>query len=156
MKNLLFTLLLCAFSHGAMFSQTDKDPTAAFQFSFLPPLSMNGIQSYRYTNDASFSLLAGVSKNEKAFAFAGISNIILKDGDGFLFAGLFNYAGRNGKGLSLSGLMNMTKKQYSGFQLGGIANIPSGKRTAIPDCNGGISAIRRGCSISFSFERLYE
>lgn len=122
MKNLLFTILLCAFSHGAMFSQTDKDKTAAFQFSFLPPLSTNGIQSYRYTNDASFNLLAGISKNEKAFAFAGFSNIVLRDANGLLFAGLFNYTGRDGKGLSLSGLMNMTKKQYSGFQLGGVAN----------------------------------
>lgn len=122
MKNLLFTILLCTFSHGAMFAQTDKDKTAAFQCSFLPPLSTNGIQSYHYTNDASFNLLAGISKNEKAFAFAGLGNIVLKDGNGFLFAGLFNYTGRDGKGMSFSGLMNMTKKEYSGFQMGGITN----------------------------------
>lgn len=122
MKNLLLAISLCAFSHGAMFSQTDENKTTAFQLSFLPPLSTNGIQSYQYTNGASFNILGGISKNEKAFAFAGFSNIILNDGKGFLFAGLFNYVGHDGKGLSFSGVMNMTKKQYSGFQLGGIAN----------------------------------
>lgn len=98
--------LLCAFSHGAMFSQTEENKTAACQLSFLPPLSTNGIRSYQYTNGASFNILGGISKNEKAFAFAGLSNIILN----------------NGKGMSVAGLVNITKNQYSGFQFAGVAN----------------------------------
>lgn len=123
MKNLLFTILLCTFSHGSMFSQTDENKTAAFQLSFLPPLSTNGIRSYQYTNRASFSLLAGVSMNEKAFAFAAFSNIILNDANGFQFAGISNYIGKDGKGVSFAGLINITKGNYTGFQFGGLMNI---------------------------------
>lgn len=122
MKKLLLLILLCTASHQGMFSQTDKNKTAAFQLSFFPPLSTNGWQANEYSNGASFNILAGVSKNEKAFAFAGLSNIILNDAKGLQFAGLSNYIGKDGKGVSFAGLVNITKGNYIGFQFGGLMN----------------------------------
>ncbi len=54
----------------------DNEPHSAVQVSFFPPLSTNGKHATLYTNDFSFNMLVGVSKNEQAFAFAGLTNII--------------------------------------------------------------------------------
>ncbi|MCI1779230.1 MAG: hypothetical protein LKI53_04650 [Bacteroidales bacterium] len=96
---------------------------SAFQVSFVPPLSTNGFNCGQYTNNFSLNLLAGTSKNEKAFTLGGIANIINNDANGFQTAGLFNYIGNNGKGFALSGLANISKNDYSGFQLAGLVNV---------------------------------
>ncbi len=83
----------------------DNEFHSTVHVSFFPPLSTNGRQAQYYSNDFSFSLLAGVSKNEEAFAFAGLANLIRNDAAGFQFAGLANYTGNEGSGFQFAGLL---------------------------------------------------
>lgn len=106
-----------------LFSVTAQDKHTTFHLSFVPPLSTNGIKAYEYSNEASFNLLAGISRNEENFSFAGLSNVITNDAKGFQFAGLSNFIGNNGGGMLFSGLANITKGSYSGFQFAGLGNI---------------------------------
>lgn len=106
-----------------LFSATAQDKYTTFHLSFVPPLSTNGIKAYEYSNGASFNLLAGISRNEENFSFAGLSNVITNDAKGFQFAGLSNFIGNNGGGMLFSGLANITKGSYSGFQFAGLINI---------------------------------
>lgn len=122
MKQLLLFMLLSTIGHGLIVAQTEDHKTTAFQLSFVPPLSTNGWQAHEYTNGASFHILAGISKNEKAFTFASLGNIILNDADGLQFAGLANYIGNDGKGMMFSSLTNIAKNHYDGFQLTGLVN----------------------------------
>lgn len=122
MKRILVSFFLNFLLCGMTFSQTDDSKRAAFQFSFMPFMSTNGLQAKEYTNKVSINLLSGLSKNEKAFAFAGLTNIVLNDANGFQFAGLGNYIGSSGKGMQFAGLVNISK-DYSGFQFAGLVNI---------------------------------
>lgn len=119
-------IILCTlfFVATVSFAQTEmeNEKRSAFHFSFLPPLSTHGKFAADYTNSSSFSLLAGLSKNEEYFALAGLANIVRNDANGFLLSGLFNYAGNEGKGFLLSGLANIVSNDYTGFQLSGLVN----------------------------------
>ena len=97
-----------------------------FHFSFMPPLSSNGINASQYTNGASFSILAGMSANERNFTFASISNVIANEARGLQFAGISNYIGKQGQGVAFAGITNTTKGTYKGVQLAGITNIAKG------------------------------
>ena len=97
-----------------------------FHFSFMPPLSSNGINASQYTNGASFSILAGMSTNERNFTFASISNVIANEARGLQFAGISNYIGKQGQGVAFAGITNTTKGTYKGVQLAGITNIAKG------------------------------
>ena len=122
MKRVLVTVFLSFLLCGITFSQTGGDKRAAFQFSFMPFMSTNGLQAKEYTNGVSFNLLSGLSKNENVFAFAGLTHIILNDAKGFQFAGLGNYVGNDGKGMMFAGLGNWVQKEYRGFQFAGLGN----------------------------------
>lgn len=115
---ILFALLSMAFT---AFAQSGHKQ-AAFHLSFVPPLSTNGRLAGEYTNTASFSLLAGLSKNEEAFSLAGLANIVKNDANGFQMAGLFNIVGHSGHGVELSGLANIHGHDYSGVQIAGLYN----------------------------------
>lgn len=112
------------------FSRQAGDKQAAFQMSFIPPLGTQGMASPDYTNTVSLNLLAGISRNETAFAMGGLANIVRNDASGFQIAGLCNYAGNTGRGMMLSGLANVVGHAYKGFQLAGLANI-SGEMTGL-------------------------
>ena len=103
--------------------QNDREPHSAVHFSFFPPLSTNGRHSAQYTNGFSFSLLAGVSKNEQAFAFAGLTNVVLNDASGVQFAGTVNYSGGKARGLQFAGLTNYVGDAGYGLQFAGLNNI---------------------------------
>ena len=122
MKRILVLFFLNFLLCGMTFSQADDNKRAAFQFSFMPLMSTNGLQAKEYSNKVSVNLLSGLSKNEKAFTFAGLTNIVLNDANGFQFAGLGNYIGNNGKGVAFSGLGNVVQNNYSGFQFAGLGN----------------------------------
>lgn len=121
MKKIL-VLILCVLTYGALSAQTNDEKKTMFQLSFLPPLSTNGANAYQYTNTISLNLLIGVSKNEEAIAWAGLSNIILNDATGLQMAGLANYVGNEGKGVQSAGLMNVNRNKFSGLQMAGLAN----------------------------------
>lgn len=129
---------LCAIGCGVVFAGTDEDKISAFHLSFVPPLSTHGVQAGEYTNRVSFNILAGVSKNEKAFTFGGLANWIGRDAQGvqfaglgnytghnaagFQFAGLSNYVGNKGEGMLFAGLMNLVGSSYEGVQFAGLFN----------------------------------
>lgn len=115
----------CVFAHITLFAQTLESKKAAFQFSFLPPLSTNGFYSYQYTNKVSLNLLAGVSKNEEVFSLGGLSNVILQNAKGMQFAGLSNYIGNEGQGFQLAGITNINRNRFSGVQCAGLLNTAS-------------------------------
>ena len=124
MKKIL-VLMLCAFAHVALFAQTSENKKSVFQFSFAPPLSTNGSHSAQYTNIASLNLLVGISQNEEAFTFGGLSNVILNDAKGFQFAGISNHIGNEGHGFQFAGIVNTNKNSFSGFQFAGLLNTAS-------------------------------
>lgn len=128
MKKVLLAIVLCVVSYVAAFCQTDENKNAAFQLSFVTPLSTNGLYSSQYTNQVSFNVLVGVSKNEKAFTLGGLSNIIMNDARGFQFAGLSNYVGNEGKGFQLAGLANVNRSDFNGFQFSGLVNTAGNTR----------------------------
>ncbi len=117
-------LLLAIVSTGAaeVSAQNDKDLHSTVQVSFFPPLSTNGSRAHLYTNKFSFNFLAGVSKNERAFAFAGLANVILDEADGFQIAGLVNHTGGESNGFQFAGLANTVRRDVNGFQFGGLVN----------------------------------
>ena len=114
--------IISATTISAQASADRRDYHSTFQVSFFPPLGTNGLHSGRYTNDISLNLLAGVSKNERAFALAGLGNIIKNDATGVQFAGLVNYVGNEGRGVQFGGLANIGLGDHTGLQFGGLAN----------------------------------
>ena len=112
----VFIILLTVFHLSAQMNQGKYVP---FHFSFMPPLSSNGINASQYTNGASFSILAGMSANERNFTFASISNVIANEARGLQFAGISNYIGKQGQGVAFAGITNITKGTYKGVQLAG-------------------------------------
>lgn len=116
--------ILCSTNHvTGQTSVANQEKRSVIHVSFVPPLSTNGINAGEYTNSLSFNLLAGISKNEKAFTLGGLTNIIRNNSSGFQLAGLGNYVGNEGNGMLFSGLGNIVRNSYSGFQLAGLANI---------------------------------
>ena len=114
--------IISATTISAQTSADERDYHSTFQVSFFPPLSTNGLHSGRYTNDISLNLLAGVSKNERAFALAGLGNIIRNDATGLQFAGMVNYVGGEGRGVQFGGIANIGLGDLTGLQFGGLAN----------------------------------
>ena len=148
-STLLFAIMFfCATGASA---QNDAEYHSTVQVSFFPPLSTNGKHAKLYTNDFSSNILAGVSKNERAFAFAGLSNIIRNDATGFQFAGLSNYTGGEGRAFQFAGLTNIVRGNHVGFQFAGLANISR-------DVDGaqfaGLANIARGDVDGFKFAGL--
>lgn len=128
MKKVLLTIMLCAVSYIATFSQTTEIKQSTFQLSLIPPIGTNGRYSAEYTNDYSLNLLVGISKNEEKFTVGVLSNVILNNAKGFQVAGLSNYVGKEGKGLQWAGLANINKGEFRGFQLAGLVNIAADMR----------------------------
>lgn len=124
MKKILM-LMLCMSVHSILFAQSGEKKKSVFQFSFIPPLSTNGVYSSQYTNVSSLNLLVGISNNEEAFTLGGVSNITLDNAKGVQIAGLSNYIGNEGQGFQLAGITNINKNQFSGFQLAGLLNTAS-------------------------------
>lgn len=117
----VLSLSVCAQTDGET-----NNPHSVVQVSFFPPLSTNGLHSGNYTNDISFNLLAGYSRNERILAFAGLANIMRNDASGVQFAGLANVAGGDISGLQFAGLANITGHRANGLQFAGLANVVGG------------------------------
>lgn len=115
----VFIILLTVFHLSA---QMNRGKYVPFHFSFMPPLSSNGINASQYTNGASFSILAGMSANERNFTFASISNVIANEARGLQFAGISNYIGKQGQGVAFAGMTNIAKGTYKGVQFAGLLN----------------------------------
>lgn len=105
------------------------------------PVSTRGVNATSSTNRFSFHLLFGVSKNETAFTFAGLSNIVFGNAKGLMLAGFSNHVGGKASGEQLAGFMNILdqseglqmagflnrSKTAKGVQLAGFTNLSSGE-----------------------------
>lgn len=114
-----FLLLFCL----NLAAQTDETKKSSVHISFFPPLSTHGTQASQYTNNFSFSVISGISRNENGFAFASVSNMIMNDARGVQFAGVFNYTGNNARGLQFSGVTNIVRNNTTGLQFAGVMNL---------------------------------
>ncbi|MDR1202297.1 MAG: hypothetical protein LBL58_11830, partial [Tannerellaceae bacterium] len=123
MKKLFLTVILFLAIYTNGFTQAEDNKQTVFQFSFIYPLSTNGIHASQYTNVVSLNMLTGISQNEKVFTLGGLANIIRRDACGVQMAGLYNHVGNKGEGFLLSGLASYTGKEYTGLQFSGLINI---------------------------------
>lgn len=125
MKKILASILLC--SHIA---QAQNDSNSKFHIGFVYPLSSNGQDAQRYSNDASFHLLGGVSAKENAFCFSGLSNLIVHRAKGLVFAGVINHIGGEARGMQFAGVTNIILGEATGCQFAGFNNISKSFRGA--------------------------
>lgn len=119
----ILVLFLFGLSCGFRATAQQQEPYSHFHFSILPPLSTHGSKAAEYTNGGSFSLLAGISRNERAFAFAGLGNIVREKAVGLQFATVFNRIGSEGKGLAFAGMVNTVSDSYKGVQFSAALNV---------------------------------
>jgi hypothetical protein len=122
-KQLLPILLL-----SANIAQGQNDSTSRFHIGFVYPLSSNGQNAQNFSNDASFHLIGGISANENAFCFSGISSIIQHDANGFIFGGIINHIGGEARGVQWAGVSNIIKGDAEGCQFAGFNNISNHMR----------------------------
>ena len=118
-KTLLF--LFCLLLSFNVFSQEKKFRPAQINFGF-PLSTINVKKAKEYTNAFSINLLVGISKNERSFALAGISNVIANNATGLQIASVSNYIGNAGYGIELAGVTNINKGSYNGIQASGVYN----------------------------------
>ena len=118
-KTLLF--LFCLLLSFNVFSQEKKFRPAQINFGF-PLSTINVKKAKEYTNAFSINLLVGISKNERSFALAGISNVIANNATGLQIASVSNYIGNAGYGIEVAGVTNINKGSYNGIQASGVYN----------------------------------
>ncbi|MES2480094.1 MAG: hypothetical protein V4561_13480 [Bacteroidota bacterium] len=118
MKKILAGIILCS-----NITQAQNDSSSKIHIGFVYPLSTNGQWAQHYSNDASFHVLGGVSDNEHAFCFSGISNLIVHKANGFVFAGVVNHIGDEARGMQFAGASNIILGEAEGMQFAGFNNI---------------------------------
>lgn len=91
-------------------------------FGLVYPISTNGSAAPQTSNDYSFHLLGGISKNENSICLSGISNVIIQNAKGLQLAGVSNIVMGKAKGLQLAGVSNIAASTY-GAQISGLGNI---------------------------------
>lgn len=100
-----------------------------FQFTLLvPPLTTNGIDFYKTTNDISINTFLGVSAGTDMLEAGGFANIDLYYAKGVQAAGFANITGVLGhettsEGVQAAGFANICGTKYTGVQASGFANI---------------------------------
>lgn len=118
-KGILTAALAAAISTTA-FSQASL--IRPVHIGLIYPISTNGIYAGDFTNYCSIHALAGLSQSEKAFAAAGIANIVKQDAGGLIAAGFSNHIGGDAHGLQAAGFMNTVRHQSTGLQAAGFLN----------------------------------
>ena len=117
------------------------------QFTFVPPVSSNGVESGKYINNFSLNLIAGynggvdgveigsfmnINKTYvKGFQVAGFANINGGYADGMLISGFTNVVGDSAKGLQVAGFLNLTGDKAAGAQIAGFANLVAGNNNGL-------------------------
>lgn len=116
-------ITLFATSMSAQAQNSEEKPN--INIGLFYPISSNGIDAAEYTNIFSFNAIMGLSKEERAFAMAGVSNIIKENARGLQFAGVHNYTGEETNGLQFAGLLNQAGS-VQGAQFTSGVNIAKG------------------------------
>ncbi|MFA9389238.1 MAG: hypothetical protein ACERKD_05500 [Prolixibacteraceae bacterium] len=140
---LIFVLILLytstIFAQRVSFSPNDSVANAIenqrsfrhmpFQFSFItPPLSTNGTDFYKTTNDLSVNTFLGISAGTDLLEVGGFANINLYYTNGIQVAGFANVTGimnssYESNGVQAAGFANICGSTYNGIQASGFANI---------------------------------
>ncbi|MGX5687925.1 hypothetical protein [Arcticibacter tournemirensis] len=115
-------MMVCLFIFSNAHIAKAQEPVSNVHIGFCYPLSTNGSRAGEYTNNASFHVLAGLSKEEKAFSYAGISNVVRDKVSGFQFAGISNHVKNEVEGFQFAGIFNRAGNAMKGFQYAGIYN----------------------------------
>ena len=92
------------------------------QLGLFYPISTNGLGAPRDTNAISVNLIAGISAQETAFTFAGLTNVVKNNASGVQFAGFSNHIGGNSEGVMFGGFAN-TYEGGRGLQFAGFSNV---------------------------------
>ncbi|PYF76840.1 hypothetical protein [Pedobacter nutrimenti] len=124
----IFSVLFFLLNPGHLYAQSHK--RSRIHIGLVYPLSSNGSNAARDTNDLSLNLIAGVSAAERGPAIAGVSNIIHHDATSVTIAGFSNHLGGNASGALISGVLN-TYKGGSGAAVAGLGNIAGGSVSGI-------------------------
>lgn len=117
------------------------------QLTFIPPLSSNGINAFKVSNNASINIIAGVNGGVhgvelsslvgvnlgqvKGAQFAGCANINLKSTQAAQFAGLVNYSQDTVLGSQFGGLSNIALNNSKGAQVAGLTNLTVGELNGV-------------------------
>ncbi len=107
-------------SLSAASGQTER--VRSIHVGMLYPISNNGTEAPYYTNQFSFHLLSGISKNENALAISGLANIIRENARGAQISGIVNYVGGNVSGVQIAGIANLAGDSVQGTQIAGFMN----------------------------------
>lgn len=123
LKKAVFRLAaICLFAFLFSLSGRAQDTESQIHIGICYPLSTNGVRAAEYTNITSFHLLTGLSKEEKCFSFACISNFVRDKVSGFQFAGISNHVKNEAEGFQFAGILNRDGRKMKGFQFAGICN----------------------------------
>jgi hypothetical protein len=114
-------------AYAPVFSQTKE---RALHYGLLFPLSNHGTHAGEYVNHFSLHGIAGLSKGEKGFTIAGITNVITENADGCQIAGISNHIRGYADGFKAAGIVN-TYESAKGFQVAGLANIARSNVTGL-------------------------
>lgn len=121
-KRLLTVVLWGILACTHVFARQEPDSASFFQFSLCPRLGTNGPLEKEFSNILSVNLTVGVSGSERAFAVAGLANVIRREAVGVQVAGAVNYVGKGGSGVLPGGLLNVVRGDYHGVQISAGAN----------------------------------
>lgn len=123
----IIVLLFASFS--SLFAQEEK--TRAVHFGIIYPISSNGSEASKYSNNVSLHAISGVSKNERVLTISGVGSLIKENASGFQMAGVFNQIGNNSSGFQMAGVSNYTKNDSKGLQMAGVFNGATSANTQI-------------------------
>lgn len=117
-------IVLSLLMTGSVQAQTESKK-GGVHVGIVYPVSSHGSRALESTNNFSFHLLAGASKNETGFAFSGFSNVVLGNASGALFAGFSNHVYGKPSGAQFAGFMNVMGNA-GGTQMAGFLNLTKG------------------------------
>lgn len=124
--SVLFLWILCGFLVLFCFaiaaSAQGVKPRPA-HVGFIYPLSTNGVEAPRHTNNFSLHAIAGVSYQENSFCLSGVSSVVKHESKGVMISGVLNHVGHKARGAQIAGVLNHIKGDAEGLQLSGFANI---------------------------------
>lgn len=117
-------IVLSLLMTGSVLAQTESKK-GGVHIGIVYPVSSHGTKALESTNNFSFHLLAGASKNETGIAFSGLSNVVLGNASGVLLAGFSNHMYGKPSGAQFAGFMNIMG-EGGGTQMAGFMNLSKG------------------------------
>ncbi|WP_234735924.1 hypothetical protein [Tellurirhabdus bombi] len=104
-------------------ARQDRYPKRFVQVGFIYPLSTNGLENNKVSNNLSFNLLGGYSAALDGAEFGGLVNLEKDYVHGVQFAGILNAVGAEVDGAQFAGIANVVGGPVFGPQFAGVANV---------------------------------